>query len=295
MGCVGSGSRGYKNIMSSVLLREAAPRVAAPSAPVAPVAFTPSIALFGLDIAAVSFDRALDVLCAAALQRAGRAHVAVTPNVDHLVRLDKQPELKRLYHTADYLFADGMPVVWASRLFGNPLPGRVTGADLLPALCERARVGRWKVIFVGGQPGHEQELVGGIAENYPGLDFEVIAPSMGFDPLGPEGDAIAERVCAAKPDIVFVCVGMPKQERWAFNNAGKLPGGLMLCAGAAMEFAAGLQRRAPVWMQRSGFEWCWRLMQDPARLWRRYLIDDQRFIRICWRQWRTARSQRSAA
>jgi N-acetylglucosaminyldiphosphoundecaprenol N-acetyl-beta-D-mannosaminyltransferase len=275
--------------MSSVLHHEAAPRVAASGV------FTPSIALFGLDIAAVSFDKALDVLCAAALQRDGRAHVAVTPNVYHLVRLDKQPELKRLYRTADYLFADGMPVVWASRLFGKPLPGRVTGADLLPALCERARAGGWKVMIVGGQPGREQMLIDGIAANYPGLNLEVIAPSMSFDPLGPEGDAIAERVRAAAPDIVFVCIGMPKQERWAFNNADKLAGGLMLCAGAAMEFAAGLQRRAPAWMQRSGFEWCWRIAQDPARLWRRYLIDDQRFIRICWRQWRSARSRRSAA
>jgi N-acetylglucosaminyldiphosphoundecaprenol N-acetyl-beta-D-mannosaminyltransferase len=275
--------------MSSVLHHEAAPRVAASGV------FTPSISLLGLDIAAVSFDKALDVLCTAALQRDGRAHVAVTPNVDHLVRLDKQPELKRLYRTADYLFADGMPVVWASRLFGKPLPGRVTGADLLPALCERARASGWKVMIVGGQPGREQMLIDGIAANYPGLNLEVIAPSMSFDPLGPEGDAIAERVRAAAPDIVFVCIGMPKQERWAFNNADKLAGGLMLCAGAAMEFAAGLQRRAPAWMQRSGFEWCWRIAQDPARLWRRYLIDDQRFIRICWRQWRSARSRRSAA
>lgn len=275
--------------MSSVLYNKAARRVAAPAV------FTPSIALFGLDIAAVSFETALDVLCDAVSQRDGRARVAVTPNVDHLVRLDKQPELKRLYRTADYLFADGMPVVWASRLFGMPLPGRVTGADLLPALCERARAGNWKVVIVGGQPGHEQVLIDGFAAHYPGLALEVIAPSMTFDPLGPEGDAIAERVCAAAPDIVFVCVGMPKQECWALHHADKLPGGLMLCAGAAMEFAAGLQRRAPAWMQRSGFEWCWRIAQDPARLWRRYLIEDRRFIGICWRQWRIARAQRSAS
>lgn len=275
--------------MSSVLYQSAAPHAATPAV------FPPSVALFGLDIAAVSFDTALDLLCGAALSRDGRARVAVTPNVDHLVRLDKQPDLKRLYRTADFLFADGMPLVWASRLFGKPLPGRVTGADLLPALCERARAGGWKVVVVGGQPGHEQALVDGFAARYPGLDLEVIAPSMSFDPLGPEGDAIAQRVCAAAPDIVFVCVGMPKQERWAMRHAMGLPGGLMLCAGAAMEFAAGLQRRAPVWMQRGGLEWCWRIMQDPARLWRRYLVDDRHFLNICWRQWRVVRAQRSAA
>ncbi|WP_322013178.1 WecB/TagA/CpsF family glycosyltransferase [Paraburkholderia sp. J12] len=255
----------------------------------------PSIALFGLDIAAVSFDTALDALCDAALRRDGRARVAVTPNVDHLVRLDKQPELKRLYRTADFLFADGMPVVWASRLCGTPLPGRVTGADLLPALCERARTRGWKVMIVGGRPGHERELLDGIAAAYPGLNLEIIAPSMTFDPLGTEGDAIAERVRASAPDIVFVCVGMPKQERWALHNADKLSGGLMLCAGAAIEFAAGQQQRAPAWMQRNGLEWCWRIKQDPARLWRRYLVDDRRFLRIFWRQWRIARMERAGA
>ncbi|WP_322049998.1 WecB/TagA/CpsF family glycosyltransferase [Paraburkholderia bannensis] len=276
--------------MSSVLYQTAAPKAAARADSL------PRIALFGLDIAAVSFDTALDALCDAASQRDGRARVAVTPNVDHLVRLDRQPELKTLYRTADFLFADGMPVVWASRLFGMPLPGRVTGADLLPGLCERARLNGWKVVVVGGQPGHEQSLIDGIAHYYPGLDMQVIAPSMNFDPTGAEGDAIAQRVREAAPDLVFVCIGMPKQERWALRHAGSMPGGLMLCAGAAIEFAAGLQKRAPAWMQRSGVEWCWRIMQDPARLWRRYLVDDRRFIRICWRQWRLGRVQsRSAA
>ncbi|CAG9262865.1 N-acetylglucosaminyldiphosphoundecaprenol N-acetyl-beta-D-mannosaminyltransferase [Paraburkholderia unamae] len=275
--------------MSSAPYLPAAPHAAARGV------FTPSIPLFGLDIAAVSFDTALDVLCAAAMQRDGRARVAVTPNVDHVVRLDSQPEFKRLYQTADFLFADGMPVVWASHLFGPPLPGRVTGSDLLPALCERARAGGWKVVVVGGRPGHEAALVNGFAQHYPGLDITVIAPSMTFDPTGPEGAAVAERVSAAAPDIVFVCVGMPKQERWALHHADKLPGGLMLCAGAAVEFAVGLRERAPAWMQRCGLEWCWRVMQDPARLWRRYLVDDRRFFGILWRHWRVARTQRRAA
>ncbi|WP_322044736.1 WecB/TagA/CpsF family glycosyltransferase [Paraburkholderia sp. J67] len=272
--------------MSTVLYQTAAPEAAARANGL------PRIALFGLDIAAVSFDTALDALSEAARQRDGRARVAVTPNVDHLVRLDRQPDLKALYRTADFLFADGMPVVWMSRMFGMPLPGRVTGADLLPGLCERARVGGWKVVIVGGQPGREHLLIDGLANYFPGLDAEVIAPSMSFDPTGPEGDAIAERVRAAAPDIVFVCIGMPKQERWAFRHAASLPGGLMLCAGAAIEFAVGLQKRAPRWMQRSGVEWCYRILQDPARLWRRYLVDDRHFIRICWRQWRLGRASR---
>ncbi|MCP1117329.1 WecB/TagA/CpsF family glycosyltransferase [Robbsia andropogonis] len=259
------------------------------SDPNAEMTAEPTVTLFGLDITAVSFVTALDVLADAAMQRDGRARVAVTPNVDHLVRLDAQPAFQSLYRTADYVFADGMPVVWASRVFGTPLPERVTGADLAPALCERAREAGLRVMVIGGLPGHEATLIEGIAAHYPGLDFEVITPSMSFDPLGAEGEAAAARVREVAPDIVFVCLGMPKQERWAFHFANSLPGGLILCAGAAMEFAAGLRQRAPKWMQRSGLEWSWRLMQDPARLWRRYLLEDTRFLAICWRYWRDSR------
>jgi N-acetylglucosaminyldiphosphoundecaprenol N-acetyl-beta-D-mannosaminyltransferase len=250
----------------------------------------PTVPLFGLDITAVPFATALEVLADAASRRDGRASIAVTPNVDHLVRLDTQPAFKHLYGTADYIFADGMPVVWASRAFGTPLPERVTGADLAPALCERARASGLRVVVIGGLPGHEASLIEGIAAHYPGLDFEVITPSMSFDPLGEEGKAAADRVREVTPDIVFVCLGMPKQERWAFHYASSFPGGLILCAGAAMEFAAGLRKRAPHWMQRVGLEWSWRLMQDPARLWRRYLLEDTRFLAICWRYWRGMRS-----
>ncbi|SUA91556.1 WecB/TagA/CpsF family glycosyltransferase [Pandoraea pulmonicola] len=248
--------------------------------------FTPSVALFGLDIAAVPFDTAVDVLAQAAARREGRSRIVVTPNVDHIVRLDTQPEFKRLYRTADYLFADGMPIVWASRLFGTPLPGRVTGADLLPALCDRARATGARAVFVGGRPGQEAQITAGLAARFPGLDFTLIAPSMTFDPTGPEGQAVARRVRELAPDLIFVCLGMPKQERWAMAHAHDMPGGLMLCVGAAIEFAAGMQRRAPGWMQRTGLEWVWRILQDPGRMWRRYLVDDRRFIGICWRHWR---------
>lgn len=250
-------------------------------------AFQPSISLFGLDIAAVPFDTAVDALALASTQRDGRARIVVTPNVDHIVRLDVQPEFKRLYATSDYLFADGMPIIWASRLFGTPLPGRVTGADLLPALCDRARASGGKAVFVGGRPGQEAQITKGLNQRFPGLDFTLIVPSMSFDPTGAEGDTVAQRVRELAPDLIFVCLGMPKQERWAMANAASMPGGLMLCVGAAIEFATGMQRRAPKWMQRTGLEWVYRILQDPGRMWRRYLVDDRRFIGICWRQWRS--------
>ncbi|BET12041.1 WecB/TagA/CpsF family glycosyltransferase [Pandoraea sputorum] len=258
---------------------------AAPASSVREV-FEPNVALFGLNIAAVPFETAVEVLTQTAMLRDGRSRIVVTPNVDHIVRLDTQPEFKREYRNADFLFADGMPIIWASRLFGKPLPGRVTGADLLPALCDNARASGRKAVFVGGRPGQEAQLTEGLSRRFPGLDFTLLIPSMTFDPTGPEGQDIAQRVRALAPDLIFVCLGMPKQERWAMAYADTMPGGLMLCVGAAIEFAAGMQKRAPKWMQRTGSEWMYRILQNPGRMWRRYLVDDRRFIGICWRQWR---------
>jgi N-acetylglucosaminyldiphosphoundecaprenol N-acetyl-beta-D-mannosaminyltransferase len=253
----------------------------------APPAVTlPAVELFGLNIAALSFDEAVERLAQAAGLRDGRARVVVTPNVDHIVRLDASPELRARYARADFIFADGMPLVWASRLLGRPLPGRVTGADLFVALCRRAQERGERVMLLGGRPGAEADLQARFAHYFPGLDIVIVCPSMNFDPLGEEGQACARRVCEAAPDMVFVCLGLPKQENWALHYAPALPGGIVLCVGAAMEFAVGLQRRAPLLWRRAGLEWLWRLLTNPRRLWRRYLVEDPRFALLCWRQWR---------
>lgn len=249
----------------------------------------PTVRLFELDIAAVPFDGAVQALSAAAERRDGRARVVVTPNVDHVVRLDARPEFRARYARADYIFADGMPVVWASRLLGRPLPQRVTGADLFVSLCRQAQRRNWHVMLLGGRPGSEAELKARFAQYFPGLRIDIVCPSMQFEPLGAEGEAFAQQVRLAAPDVVFACLGLPKQENWALHYAPSLPGGVVLCVGAAMEFAIGLSRRAPRLFQRTGMEWLWRLLSSPRRLWRRYLVDDPWFVLLCWKQWRSQR------
>ncbi|HEY0297357.1 MAG TPA: WecB/TagA/CpsF family glycosyltransferase, partial [Bordetella sp.] len=110
--------------------------------------------------------------------------------------------------------------------------------------------------------------------------------SMRYDPEGPEAEEHARRIRELAPQVVFACLGMPKQEKWAFRYGPTLPGGIILCAGMAMRFAIGLQSRAPVWMQRNGLEWLWRMGSEPRRLVRRYLYDDLKFFGLLWRQWR---------
>jgi len=244
------------------------------------------VRLFDLDIVAATFPQAVDLLTTAVQSRQGPAGIVSTPNVDYVVRLDQQRGLQPAYRQPDYLFADGMPIIWASRLLGRPLPERVTGADLFVALCRRAVEHEWKVVILGGRPDDGPMLETRLGATYPGIDATVITPSMQFDPLGDEGRDAADRIRALAPDLVFVCLGMPKQEIWANRYAATLAHGLILCVGAAMEFAIGLQRRAPRLIQRLGFEWLWRLLSNPRRLWRRYLVEDTRFLAICWREYR---------
>lgn len=244
------------------------------------------VELFGLDIAALTFDQAVQALARAAIQREGRAQVVVTPNVDHVVRLESNPDFKSRYAQADFIFADGMPVVWASRLVGRPLPERVTGADLFVSLCERAQAEGWQVVVLGGDAQREASIRQGFAHRFPGLRIEILSPSMQYDPEGPEAEEHARRIRALAPQVVFACLGLPKQEKWAFRHAPTLPGGIVMCVGMAMMFAIGMQRRAPGWMQRGGLEWLWRLCSEPRRMVRRYLYDDMKFFGILWRQWR---------
>jgi len=249
---------------------------------------TPRVRLFDLDLVAVDFPQAVALLVADAAG-AERAKVVATPNVDHLTRLDAMPAFRARYAAADYLFADGMPIVWASRWFGRPLPERVTGSDLTVALCREASARGWRVAMLGGSPGQEDLLRSRFASAYPGLQVDIRCPSMQFDPLGAEGEAAAQWVRERAPRLVFVCLGMPKQESWALHHAPTLPGGVVMCVGAAMEFALGMQRRAPLVFQRAGFEWLWRLASNPRRLWRRYLVDDRKFLGLLWREWRGQR------
>jgi len=245
----------------------------------------PICRMFGIDICVASFDQAAQRLMQLAASPAGKPAIVVTPNVDHVVRLDADPQFRQLYVQADFVFADGMPLVWASRLTGQPLPERVTGADLFVALARACAAQKVPVYVIGGMPGQEQALHAAFARIYPGLQVDLFCPSMQFDPLGAEGLEALQRVNQARPGVVFVCLGMPKQERWAIGLRDQLQAGVVMCVGAAMEFALGFKVRAPRWMQKCGLEWTWRLASEPRRLWRRYIVQGARFAGLLRRKW----------
>ena len=245
---------------------------------------SPKVDLFGIRIDNLTGREAVAAM--RELLKDGGRHYVVTPNVDHVVRLQKDPEFLEAYRGASLVMPDGMPVVWASRLLGKRLKQRITGTDLIPEVCRLAVEGGYSVFFLGGNPGVAEKAAENLKRSHPGLKMAgSYAPPFGFerDPAGNE--ETVRRVNQAGPDVVFIALGAPKQEKWIWRNAGRLQFRLALCIGSGLDYPAGLARRAPAWMQRCGLEWLWRVGLEPRRLARRYLIEDTAFLAIFFREW----------
>jgi N-acetylglucosaminyldiphosphoundecaprenol N-acetyl-beta-D-mannosaminyltransferase len=214
-----------------------------------------------------------------------RAHYIVTANVDFLVQARRDLELRRILVEADLALCDGMPLVWASRCLGNPLPERVAGADLVPKLIERAAVRNYRLFFLGGKPEVTAKAVANLQQQYPNL---VIAGhfSPPFRPLlEMPNQEIVRRIRAAKPDVLLVSFGCPKAEKWMAMHCQSLGVPVIIGIGGTIDFLAGALKRAPDWIQRIGMEWLFRLVQEPRRLARRYGTDLWHFSGAILQQW----------
>ncbi len=252
-----------------------------------------ALRLFDLDFERVTLSGAVEQISRAAHKRT--TGLVVTPNVDQIVRFGEDAYMHLVYREAMHVYADGMPIVWASRLTGGVgLPARVTGADLLPAVCEAAAREHYSVYFFGGDPGVADAAAERMRQMHPGLKVAgTCCPPWGFE----HDDALSRRMIAeinaSGAQVLFLGVGAPKQEKWGHRYRASLQVGPIVCVGAAFAFAAGIARRAPRILQESGFEWCWRLAMEPRRLWRRYLVDDTRFLAKAVREIRSVRRQRN--
>ncbi|MEV0614927.1 WecB/TagA/CpsF family glycosyltransferase [Nonomuraea sp. NPDC050404] len=212
----------------------------------------------------------------AAAMEAGEGGRIVTPNVDICRAAASDPALRELVCSADLVVADGMPLVWAARLLGTPLPARVTGADLLWSLTELAARHDWPVYLLGGGPPHvAPKAARELTNRHPRLRVcGAHAPPFHFDAT-PEGAAeVRGKVIAARPRLVFAGLGFPRQDLLIAALREELPETWFLGCGAAIAFAAGTLGRAPAWMRRTGLEWAFRLGAEPVRLAPRYLVND---------------------
>lgn len=220
---------------------------------------TPSIPIFDLPISKLSF--------AETVERAGqfmsdtKPHMIFTPNPEILMTARKNPELHDLLSKADLLTPDGIGVVYASRILGDPVPERVPGFDIACALLERIKNGERSVYLLGGKPGVAEQATENLQKKYPGL--RIVGTHDGYFT---DAEPVVAEIAAAAPDLLFVCLGSPKQERFAVTYSDRLNAKLLMGLGGSLDVFAGTVKRAPAFFQRFGLEWFYRLCKQPSRI-----------------------------
>jgi N-acetylglucosaminyldiphosphoundecaprenol N-acetyl-beta-D-mannosaminyltransferase len=204
--------------------------------------------------------------------RAGRGGWIVTPNLDILRQFTTSPECRELILAAGHRVADGLPIVWASRLARRPLPERVPGSDFVLTLPGAAARAGLPVFLLGGNPGVAEVAAARLAASYPGIRVDFYCPPFGFEDDPVELDRIRQALLRQRPALVLVGLGFPKQERVIRVLRPELPRTWFAGVGISLSFIAGDQPRAPVILQRLGLEWMHRLGHEPRRLFRRYVV-----------------------
>lgn len=215
-----------------------------------------------------------------------RAAYVVTPNVDHLVQLEKGGQLNEVYRDADLILTDGKPLVWISHLYGNPIKEKVSGSDLFPRLCSLAAAKGYRMYFLGAAPGVAAKAAEKLVEKNPGLQVVgTYSPPLGFEKDADELRKIIRQIKEAKPHILIVALGCPKQELFIHKFKDMMNVPVSLGLGASIDFEAGNVKRAPKWMANHGLEWVYRCFQDPKRMPKRY-FNDRKIFAMTLKYWK---------
>jgi N-acetylglucosaminyldiphosphoundecaprenol N-acetyl-beta-D-mannosaminyltransferase len=261
---------------------------------------SPSATIAGVRIDALGFDAVVDAIVTRAVAGAEPSYV-VTPNAHHVVLFQDDALFRDIYRRALLVVPDGVPLLWAAKLLGARLPGRVNGTDLFEALCAQAARRGLSVFLLGGREGAAAAAAARLCARHPGLRIcGTYCPSLGFENDPAESARVLAAIGAARPHLLFVGLGAPKQEYWMYRNVERLSVPVSVGIGVSFELVAGVVARAPRWMQHAGLEWLYRLGAEPARLWKRYLFGNARFCMLIVRQyatqsWRRVLRARSSA
>jgi N-acetylglucosaminyldiphosphoundecaprenol N-acetyl-beta-D-mannosaminyltransferase len=212
------------------------------------------------------------------IQDRDRCHTVAATSMHGIVEAQHDPSFKEILNSADAVVPDGMPLIWLGQRRGHRLPRRVYGPDLMLDFCENTAGRGYRHFFYGGEPGVPERLAESLRRRFPSMEV-CGAFSPPFRPLDPqEEQETVAKISRAAPDVLWVGLGTPKQERWMHQHRDKLQVPVLVSVGAAFDLLSGRRNQAPLWMRERGFEWLFRLLQEPRRLWRRYLIYGPQFI-----------------
>lgn len=208
----------------------------------------------------------------------------VAVNVDVIVKIEQDDYLKKITDEADLVLVDGQPLIWISRMYKRDVKAKISGSDLVPLLCKRAAQKGYSVFIIGGKKGIAKKACENLKKKHPSINIVgYYAPPLGFEKDEVELNKINDMITKVSPDILIACFGCPKQEKWIYENYHKYKAKVSICAGATVDFLAGNINRAPKWMSNHGLEWFYRLIKEPRRMFKRYLIDDMKIIWLTWK------------
>lgn len=235
--------------------------------------------LMNTEIDNLTMDEILDAIDS--LIKEDNCSYVVTPNVDHIVQLEKDEELKRVYENASLILTDGKPLIWISNWYKTPIKEKISGSDLFPRVCDLAAKKGYTMYLLGAAEGVADKAAKNLMDKYKGLNIVgTYSPPFGFEKDKVELKKIERQIQEVHPDILIVGLGCPKQEKYMYHHCKELDVPISFGLGASIDFEAGNIKRAPRWMSEHGLEWLYRITQDPKRLAKRYLVDDMKIIRI---------------
>lgn len=230
------------------------------------------IKILNVEVDNYTLEEALNAICEF-IQKKEHAYV-VTPNLDHLVMLEKDIQFQKVYAEADMVLVDGKPLQWIARMKKTPIKEKISGSDLFPKLAERCAKEGYSMYFLGAGEGVAKRAAERLQERYNGLNVVgIYSPSFGFEKKTEEINQIIKNIRMANPDVLIVGLGAPKQEKFIWKYRNKLNVPISLGLGASLDFEAGEKKRAPKWMSEHGLEWLYRMVQEPKRLVKRYVKD----------------------
>lgn len=205
----------------------------------------------------------------------------VTPNVDHIVRLEKDEELQKVYKNASLILTDGKPLIWISKWYKTPIKEKISGSDLFPRVCQLAANKNYTMYLLGAAEGVADTAARNLMKKYPGLNIVgTYSPPFGFEKNEQEMNKIKTQIQDVHPDILIVGLGCPKQEKFMYYHCKELGVPISFGLGASIDFEAGNIKRAPRWMSNHGLEWLYRFSKEPKRLFKRYFVDDLKIIQV---------------